>query len=148
MKRITSFILLAFIILSGFASFCQEQTIVLSKEPVDSVKNLKAIALIDKVMKKDNNDPNFNRISVLGNPDCGHCVELEKIMKEQKIDFDLYDLRDNKLLIKIQTLISSRMPDTDRLAFNYPIVIFKGEVTHSIPDLNAFVEQLKKKMGN
>lgn len=113
--------------------------------PVDTLKNKSAIELCKKVLANDKTHPLYNRVSVFGNPDCGHCREVEALMKEKNIDFDVYDLRDNKLLMSVHELIVAQK-NSEKMAYSYPIILYKGEVYFNFKDPAVFVDELNKKI--
>jgi|GEM_PF-1778116 glutaredoxin len=121
------------------------QETVKTNVPVDTVKNKQAIRLIQKLLQRDTLDPLFSHVTVLGNPDCGHCLEMEKMMTEKKIGFDVYDLRDNKLFMAIHSLVVEK-EKSPQVSYTYPIIIYKGEVSYSIKEPVVFIEELNKKV--
>lgn len=109
--------------------------------PVDTVKNLPAIRLIDGILKGETTDPLWGRISVFGNPDCHRCVELHDSLVAAKVDFDEYDLRDRKLMNKLFELLTKDQT-TETLNFSFPVVIFRGKVSYNIQKFSEFIKTL------
>jgi hypothetical protein len=133
-----------FICLISQTVFSQQQNT--SALPVDTVKNMAAIRLVTNLLANDHSDPLFARLSVFGNPDCHRCLELDAILKEDHISFDEYDLRDNKLMMKLFDMVTRDNKD-DNLNFSFPMVLYKGELFYNIPDFKVFVEDLKRKLA-
>ena len=137
-------LIISFIITFSFTLAAQQPVNVVL--PVDTIKNKAAIELCKKILANDKSDPLFNHVSVFGNPDCAHCRDVEALMKEKNIAFDVYDLRDNNLLISIHDVIAAKN-SSQKMAYSFPIILYKGEAYFNFKDANAFVDDLSLKMA-
>ncbi|MHC1708165.1 MAG: hypothetical protein AB9842_11695 [Bacteroidales bacterium] len=137
--------LLCFVAILFLFGEVSAQIAVKSTAPVDTSKNKAAIHLLTQLLQKDYTNPLFQKISLFANPDCAHCLDVEKVLQEKNLDFDKYDLRDNNLLMKVHDLIVAK-EKTQKVAYGFPIVLYKGELFYNIKDTRDFVEGLLQKM--
>lgn len=114
--------------------------------PLDTLKNKEAIYLIQKMLKGDISDPLFNQVLLFGNPDCHKCLEVHASLTEMDIPFREYDLRDNTLQLTLHDLVVY-MEKTSKVAYGFPLVLYKGSLTHTIQDVPEFVSNLSSRFG-
>ncbi len=114
--------------------------------PVDTLKNKEGMRLVMKVMANDHSDPLFNQVCVFGNPECQHCEDLLAALRKKNIKFTSFDLRDNKLMLKMHDMIVEK-EQSGKVAYSFPLVLYKGELYYNFKDQNVFVEELYKKLN-
>jgi len=84
---------------------------------------------------------------LIGNPDCHRCEDVKAKLKEFKIAYTEYDVRDNELLGITYELVR-KYEKTEKLAFSFPIVVVNKRVFYNFPDIPVMVEEVRKMTAN
>ena len=143
MHKLLFFILL--IIVAGSMQ-AQPQTETKELKAIDSLHNSTAVDYLEQWLAGDKQGSLYNKVLVFSNPDCHHCDDVKKVLNESHIVFVEFDLRDMRLVGLLHNMVV-RKEKSDKVAYGFPIVLYRDDMWYSIRDLTVFRQELMTRLG-